>query len=352
MSCYARWLRVTVLLLAASAMGTSAVRADDWPQWLGPQRDGIWRESGLLEKFPDGGPKVIWRKPLGTGYAGPAVADGRVFVMDLERAVDENGVPLRATRQGIPGSERVLCLDSASGEPVWKHEYDCPYTISYPNGPRTTPVIDEGPRVHVGCDGRLALPGRGRRQGVLVEEAHQGLRHRAAGVGLCVAPARRRRSACIRWPAARGAPSWRSTSTRARKLWRALSSEEVGYSPPMIYELAGKRQLVVWLSEAIYGLDPATGQEYWKAEYPQGVPVQRPSVNIITVKAIDDLLFVSTFYHGPMMLQSRRVGRVAGLEGQQQLSGQAGRGPLPDGLAGVRRRARLRLRQSRRVRLL
>jgi hypothetical protein len=87
------------------------------------------------------------------------------------------------------------------------------------------------------------------------------------------------------------------------ELWRALSTEEVGYSPPMIHELAGKRQLIVWLSEALYGLDPATGKEYWKAEYPQGVPVQRPSVNIITIKAIEDLLFVSTFYHGPMMLK-------------------------------------------------
>ena len=71
----------------------------------------------------------------------------------------------------------------------------------------------------------------------------------------------------------------------------------------MIYELAGKRQLIVWLSEAIYGLDPATGKMFWKHAYPLDVPPQRPAVNIVTVKPVEDQLFVSTFYHGPMMLK-------------------------------------------------
>ena len=54
----------------------TAVHADDWPQWLGPKRDGVWREIGLLAKFPQGGPKVRWRKPINEGYSGPSVAKG------------------------------------------------------------------------------------------------------------------------------------------------------------------------------------------------------------------------------------------------------------------------------------
>src|SRR4051812_46752312 len=66
------------LLLAAKA----ALRADDWPQWLGPERDAVWREHGILEKFPAEGPKIRWRKQIGAGFAGPAVASGRVYLAD------------------------------------------------------------------------------------------------------------------------------------------------------------------------------------------------------------------------------------------------------------------------------
>src|SRR5512135_791847 len=63
-----------------------ALHADDWPQWLGPQRDGVWRETGVVEKFPAEGLKSRWRVPIGGGYAGPAVAKGRVYVTDRELA--------------------------------------------------------------------------------------------------------------------------------------------------------------------------------------------------------------------------------------------------------------------------
>ena len=74
-------------LALGQALGLSAL-ADDWPQWLGAKRDGVWRESGILKEFPDGGPKVNWRVPIGGGYAGPAVAKGKVYVTDRQLAKD------------------------------------------------------------------------------------------------------------------------------------------------------------------------------------------------------------------------------------------------------------------------
>ena len=134
----------SLLTLLALTFGAGAAYADDWPEWLGPGRDGVWREKGLVQKFPAGGPRVLWRKPLGTGYGGPAVADGRVYVMDRLRATGPDGKPLRATRKGILGKERVLCFDADSGKQLWKKEYDCPYTVSYPSGPRVTPLVRDG----------------------------------------------------------------------------------------------------------------------------------------------------------------------------------------------------------------
>jgi len=71
----------------------------------------------------------------------------------------------------------------------------------------------------------------------------------------------------------------------------------------MIYEAGGKRQLIIWLSESINALDTATGKVYWTKPYPADGQPQRPAVNIATVRRMDDLLFVSTYYHGPMMLK-------------------------------------------------
>ena len=65
-------MRYAFTLLALFALSPQ-LRADDWPQWMGPQRDGVWRETGILEKFPAAGPNVRWRVPVNAGYCGPAV---------------------------------------------------------------------------------------------------------------------------------------------------------------------------------------------------------------------------------------------------------------------------------------
>src|SRR5437764_1063993 len=121
---------IAVLGMAALVNG---VRADDWPQWMGPQRDGVWREDGIVEKFPDGGPKRLWKYDCGSGYAGPAVAGGKVFVHDR---VAEDG------KYGKEGIERVLCIDEKTGKLQWKAEYPRDYRVSYPAGPRCTPTVD------------------------------------------------------------------------------------------------------------------------------------------------------------------------------------------------------------------
>src|SRR5271170_7531870 len=78
-------------LLAALVAGcASGLRADDWPQWLGPERDSVWRETGIVSNFPAGGPPVVWRAEIGSGYSGPAVAQGRVYVLDHQFAQAAN----------------------------------------------------------------------------------------------------------------------------------------------------------------------------------------------------------------------------------------------------------------------
>src|SRR5688500_12261535 len=83
--------------------------SDDWPQWGGPQRDLVWRETGIVDKLPDvdastGMLPRVWTARIGSGYAGPAVAKGRVFVTD--RVADQD-------------QERVVCFDADTGQKIW-----------------------------------------------------------------------------------------------------------------------------------------------------------------------------------------------------------------------------------------
>src|SRR3989441_1743845 len=100
-----------LLALLLASLVVAGAKADDWPQWLGPQRDGVWRETGILERFPEGGPKVRWRTKIRAGYSGPAVAEGRVYVMDRQVAPGAKKPANDFARGTIAGTERVLCLN-------------------------------------------------------------------------------------------------------------------------------------------------------------------------------------------------------------------------------------------------
>src|SRR5712675_409015 len=126
-------LRVVLVFAFCFASGA---RADDWPQWLGPKRDGVWRETGILDKFPSNGLAVLWRTNVQRGYCGPAVAGGRLFMLDREPGPPLTRKPGDRSIPTAAGNERVLCLDASNGRKIWEHTYDCPYRIGYPAGPR------------------------------------------------------------------------------------------------------------------------------------------------------------------------------------------------------------------------
>src|SRR5262245_16277238 len=109
-----------VAAFTVSLLAVTAVRADDWPQWRGPERDGGWRETGVLASLPASSLKVRWRARVGSGYSGPVVAQGRVFVTD---------------HQYGPEVERVVCFEEATGKLLWAHAYPCGYEdMEYGNG--------------------------------------------------------------------------------------------------------------------------------------------------------------------------------------------------------------------------
>lgn len=295
-------MKSTCLGLLFMAALSPAAPAADWPQWFGPGRDGVWHETGLVEKYPAGGPTILWRAPLDSGYSGPSVAGGRVFVMDRARAKDQSGKPARNTRDGIPGTEAVVCLDAASGKKIWKHEYPCSYQIAYPSGPRCTPLVDGDQVYALGAMGDLMCLKASDGAVLWSKNIAKEYRTDPPVWGFAAHPLLDgNRLICPVGGAGSAVVAFDKTT--GKEIWKALTSEEVGYSPPMIYEAGGKRQLIVWLSETLNSLDPETGKPYWSQAYPVGTRVQRPAVNIVTVRRDGKRLFISSFYHGPMLLE-------------------------------------------------
>lgn len=230
----------------------------------------------------------VWSAPVGEGYSGPAVADGRVFLTD--RIIDGE-------------LERILCFDAETGTELWKHEYYVRYTVSYPAGPRATPVVDENRVYVVGTQGHLfcmnvangtilwhknfpkdfgtELPIWGMSASPLVDG--QKLITLVGGKydGLVI---------CF-------------DKVTGSEIWRSLNAGQVGYCPPVIYDFGGRRQLIIWHPSAVSSLDPETGKVLWEVQWDikAGLTIPMP-------RKLDDRLFLTSFYDGPMMLKVRADG--------------------------------------------
>jgi outer membrane protein assembly factor BamB len=284
-------------VFGAGILGGNTLFADDWPQWLGPQRDAVWRESGIIARFPTNGPPVRWRASIGGGYAGPVVANGRVYVADRRLAQGTSNPADPFDRGVIRGGERVLCLSEADGQVLWKHEYECPYTISYPAGPRVAPLVSQGKVYTLGAEGNLFCLDATDGKVLWSHEFKKDYGIKAPMWGFAGHPLLDgNRLICLVGGA--GSTAVAFDKDTGKELWRALSAEEPGYSSPVIYEAGGTRQLILWHPEAANALDPETGAVYWSVPFKS-----RAGMTLATPRKLGDQLFFTAFYSGSLMLR-------------------------------------------------
>lgn len=300
-------IRDTFVVVSFVVMA-QAVSAADWPQWLGPQGDLTWRESGLVEKFPEGGPKVVWRVPVANGYSGPSVVGDRVYVSDY--VIETGKVDDRpGNRTVLTGQERVRAFEAATGKSLWTHAYECPINVSFPNGPRTTPAADGefvwslGTEGHLVClkaaDGTLVWKKELKKEYKRDESPFWGYAHHPVI----------HRNLVFCMPGGEGTAVVALNKRTGQEEWRALSAKDPGYAPPVVIERGGRALLIVWHPEALCALEAATGKLVWSIPFTPayGMSIMAPRVE-------GDFIFVGAIIKKSMLVKMTPDGSKAEVE--------------------------------------
>jgi outer membrane protein assembly factor BamB len=261
----------------------SIAPAEDWPQWRGLNRDSVWREKGLPEKFPSDGLSPRWKLPIGGGYGGIAVAGGRVYVMD---------------RQTKPREvERVLCLDAATGKQLWVREYVVDYNkMDYGNGPRSTPTVHDGRVYTFGAVGHLHCLDAGAGEVVWLHDTVREFKGRVPMWGHACSPLVDGDRLLVQIGGENACLAAFDRKS-GKEIWRALP-DRPGYSSPLLIDGKFGKLLVYWTAEHLNVHDPATGK----------VRVQVPhtteyDVTISDPVWHDGVLLVSDYWTGSLAYQ-------------------------------------------------
>jgi outer membrane protein assembly factor BamB len=259
--------------------------ASDWPQWRGENRDVVWREKGIIQKFRHKQLPIKWRAKIANGYSGPTVAKGRVYITDRLTSPDK--------------IERVHCFDAMTGERIWSHSYESIYKkVGYPNGPRASVTINDGRAYSLGSMGHLFCFDAAKGNVLWSRDLYNEYKISLPIWGIAASPLVEKDLVILQIGGADNACLVAFDILTGKEKWRALN-DKASYSAPIVIEQAGKRVLVCWTGENVAGLDPLTGKLHWKHPF---VPV-RMVLNIATPVFDEQHLFVSGFYDGSLLLR-------------------------------------------------
>ena len=234
--------------LIVSLIVAANCSAGDWPQFLGPNRNGISAETGLIDEWSDGGPQEIWRVTGGVGMSGLAIKDGRVVTM-LQRG----------------GKQAIAVFDAKSGKAMQEIPFAPTYGNPMGNGPRATPTIVGD--IAYAFSGNGILLAVGLNDGKIKWQHHvvKEQRGREADYGMASSPLVVGDLVIV----SAGAPGANVVAydRESGKLAWKTGNGPAGYSSPALLEIGGKSQIVVFSGDAVFGLDPKLGKQLWRFPY-------------------------------------------------------------------------------------
>ncbi len=239
--------------LGLSLLLPLAAQSADWPQFRGPNRDGVWKETGILKTFPAEGLKIRWRVSVGPGWSSPVVAGGRVFLTDM--------------RLDKPKAwERIHCFKESTGKLLWSRESELVYPEFAFNpeqggGPAATLIVEAGKVYWQGRSGQVdcldALSGK------VIWEIHLDTKYEVGILSVRGSPLIEGNLLILVAGARPGGCVVALDKRTGKEVWKALDDPKSS-SSPMIVVAGGKRQLIVWTGSSVTSLNPVTGETYWR----------------------------------------------------------------------------------------
>jgi outer membrane protein assembly factor BamB len=247
--------------------------ATDWPQWRGPNRDGISSEMGLLASWPAGGPKVVWKtNGLGEGYSSLAIVNGRIYT------------------QGQRGNQEfVFAFDVKTGKKLWETPTSRAFSNDRGNGPRGTPTFDNDRLYAMAGDGTLVCLDAATGKAIWSQNVVQKFGGSVIQWGMSESPLIDGDRLII-MPGGRGASIVSLKKSDGSLQWKT-GNDEAGYSSAILVEVNGVRQVVALSGESAMGVAEQNGELFWR--YPK---VANRTANIATPIYHDGYIFVSTDY--------------------------------------------------------
>ena len=265
-----------ILLLLIHGILTAA----DWPQWRGPNRDGVWTDSGIASSFPSGGLVPKWKAPIGFGYSSPILLNGMLYLSDL--VADK---PI--------AHERMLCFNARSGKRIWMTQHDTSppdwfFSPAQLRGPGSTPLIHNG-RIY-GLSMFSVLQCLDARTGTVLWKRDLVVEYQLPPSSLDASPLVDGKLLIVSMGGRPDAGVVAFDLLTGAEVWRSLA-EAASWSSPVIVSAGGTRQLIVWMRQSVTSLNPTNGSVYWREPTVSGGSPGFSAVSTPVVKG--DRLLVS-----------------------------------------------------------
>jgi outer membrane protein assembly factor BamB len=269
----------------ARAQAPTQLATAEWPQFLGPDRNGISRETGLVDSFPADGPKKVWRVAGGIGMSGLVVSRGRVLTMIQK-----------------DGKQWLAAFDAATGASAWQTELAPAYENGQGAGPRATPAVS-GDRVFaLTGEGILAAVSFADGKIIWSHNLPKELGGAPAEYGMASSPLVVGEQVVVMIGAPKGSVVALDAAS-GNVAWTA-GNEVAGYSSPTLLDVGGKRQIVLYTGTSVIGIQPGTGKLLWRYPYETDF-----ACNIAVPLAIDGKVFISAGEnHGSALLELKPAG--------------------------------------------